>query len=181
MENGGWILRGDSYLLHLRELRWVGLPQFPEAFLQQPAVESLSFEKCLKQGGNGAGSPWQFSQRRWGGGIKGACHAHTVEISHQKKINGLLLCLPNASGSSWNGIFTAESKATLRGENVSLCNRLWHLHAFSLSGYSFVSFVLKKESIRNIIKGGWGTVVCFIWKLLFGTSEYFHGGAEKIK
>ena len=39
------------------------------------------------------------------------------------------------------------------GENVLLCNCLWHLSAFSLSSYSLVSFVLKKENIRNIIKG----------------------------
>lgn len=136
VENGGWILHGASYLLDLLEPRWVGLPQGPDQFLWQLADEILSFEKCLKWGGNGARSPWQFS-RRWGGGrIKGARSAHTWNFSPNKKKrppHGLQM--PRAAPE----MAPSQQRGLLRRYFYYIT--VWAiLHAFVQLGYDFVFF-----------------------------------------
>lgn len=140
------------------------------------------FWKGSELGRNGARSPWQFSQRRWGGGIKKSqlCPHCWNYSPKENKWPARVFQMPQHF-LKWH-LYSREQGIPRRNFLV-LYNSLGHSPcSFPIRLY-FVFLCLKvKENTRNIIKGD-EELQCVLFRscYLAGRSEYFHGRAGQIK
>lgn len=91
--------------------------------------------------------PGQFSQRGWGGGIKGASSAHTVEISLQKKTKGLLVSC-RCRGQLLKRHLHSQKEGVLRRDFLLLCNCLGQSPFFFQWGYDVVFLCMRGKERR---------------------------------